>query len=114
MNSLSSDVDKCVILAKQDLANRLKMDLTQIALQKTLEITWPNIAMGCSLGTGQILTKGQVYGYQVWLEAQGKDYIYRVGLTGQLILCPQLKPGAKNLLLRTPVGTGQDPQDQAP
>ena len=109
MTSSSSDVDKCVDLAEQDLANRLKMDPARITLQKTLEITWPNIAMGCSPGTGQILTKGRVYGYRVWLQADGKGYIYHVGLTGQLILCPQLKPGTKNPLLRMPGGTGQDP-----
>ena len=109
MTSSSIDVDKCVDLAEQDLANRLKMDPARITLQKTMEITWPNIAMGCSPGTDQILTKGRVYGYRVWLQADGKGYIYHVGLTGQLILCPHLKPGVKNTLLRTPGGTGQDP-----
>ena len=105
---------KSVDLAKQDLADRLKIDPGEIALLKTMEITWPNISAGCSPSAGQILTKGRVYGYRVWLEAESEGYIYHVGLTGQVILCPKPIPGANNPLLMTPDSSNQDPQNQAP
>ena len=56
----------------------------------------------------------RVYGYRVWLEAKSEEYIYHIGLTGQVILCPKLIPGANNPLLMTPDGSNQDPQNQAP
>ncbi|MBI2757227.1 MAG: hypothetical protein HYX49_00950 [Chloroflexi bacterium] len=112
--SVELDVDKLVDLAKKDLAGRLKIDLTQIALLKAMEITWPDVSQGCTPSSGQILTKGQVYGYRVWLEAGGQKYIYHTALTGQVFLCPKLNPGANNPLLMTPDGSTQDYQDQAP
>lgn len=112
--SVDFDMDKLVDLAKQDLAIRLKIDATQIVLLKTMEITWPDGSQGCGPGLGQILTKGRVYGYRVWLEASGEKYIYHTALTGQIFLCPKLNPGANNPLLITPDGSTQDYQEQGP
>ncbi len=69
MTSLPPDKNELVNLAKLDLANRLKIDPAQITLSRTVEITWPDISAGCSSNPGQILSKGRVYGYRVWLEA---------------------------------------------
>lgn len=112
--SVDFDMDKLVDLAKQDLAIRLKIDATQIVLLKTMEITWPDVSQGCSPSLGQVLTKGRVYGYRVWLEAGGEKHIYHTALTGQLFLCPKLNPGANNPLLMTPDGSTQDYQEQGP
>jgi hypothetical protein len=106
------DMDKYVGLAKQDLADRLKVDADQIALVKTMEITWPDISLGCSPGSGQILTKGQVHGYRVWLEAEGQNYIYHVGLNGQVILCPKLNPGVNNPRLSKTPNSNLTPQSE--
>ena len=106
---------KSVDLAKQDLADRLKIDPGEIALLKTMEITWPNISAGCGPSAGQILTKGRVYGYRVCAgSSQSEGYVHHVGLTGQVILCPKPIPGANNPLLMTPDSSNQDPQNQAP
>ncbi len=114
MTSLPPDKDRLVNLAKHDLADRLKTDLNQIALMKTMEITWPNISAGCSSAPGQILTIGRVYGYRVWLEANGVEYVYHVGETGQVILCLEPNPGANNPLLMTPGDPTQDPHNNQP
>jgi hypothetical protein len=115
MTSTPPSEEKSVDLAKQDLADRLKIDLAQIALVKTMEIKWPNTSIGCKPGAGQILTESnQVYGYRIWLEVAGEEYIYHVGLTEQIIFCPKLNPGANNPLLTTPDGSIQGPQNQSP
>lgn len=106
------DRDKFVGLAKHDLADRLKVDADQIALVKTMEITWPDISLGCSPGSGQILTQGQVHGYRVWLEAKGQNYIYHIGLTGQIILCPKLNPGVNNPRLSKTPNSNLTPQSE--
>jgi len=107
-------VDEFVNLAKQDLANRLNIGVNQISLLKTTEITWPDISKGCSPAAGQVLSKGQVSGYRIWLEAERETYIYHVGLNSQVIVCPSLNPGANNPLLMTPGGPPPIPGDQSP
>lgn len=115
MTSTPPSEGRLIELAKQDLADRLKIDQAQIALLKTMEIKSPNISAGCKLGTGQILTQGEkVYGYRVWLNVAGEEYIYHTGLNEQIIFCPKLNPGANNPLLATPDGSTQDPQNQSP
>jgi hypothetical protein len=114
MTSPPPDKGKLVNLAKQDLADRLKIDPAQITLSKTLEITWPDIAAGCNSRPGQILSKGRVYGYRVWLEANGVVYVYHVGEAGQVIPCPEPNPGENNPLLMTPGGPTQDPHNNEP
>ncbi len=114
MTALPPDENRLVDLAKHDLASRLRIDAVQIDLLNTMEITWPNISAGCSASLGQILTKGRVYGYRVWLAANGVEYIYHVGETGQVILCTEPIPGANNPLLMTPGGSTQDPQNNQP
>jgi len=107
--------ERLVELAKQDLADRLKIEQAQIALLKTMEIKSPNISAGCKLGTGQILIQGKkIYGYRVWLDAAGEEYIYHVGLNEQVIFCPKFTPGANNPLLMTPDSSTQDTQNQSP
>ena len=115
MTSTPPNKDQLVNLAKQDLADRLKVDPTQIALLKTVEIKSPNISAGCKLGAGQILTQGsQVYGYRIWLEAAGQEYIYHAGINETIIFCPKITPGANNPLFMTPDGSAQDSQNQSP
>ena len=114
MSSLPPVEDNLVNLAKQALAARLKIDLPQIVLLKTMEITWPDISAGCNSGPGQILSKGRVYGYRVWLEANGVEYLYHVGEGGQAIPCTEPDPGANNPLLMTPGGPTQDPNNKQP
>ena len=114
MTPLPTDQDKLVDLAKQDLADRLKIDASQIALLSTMEITWPDISAGCTTSAGQILSKGRVYGYSVWLGAKAAEYLYHVGQDGQVFPCTEPNPGANNPLLMTPGGPTQDPNNRQP
>jgi len=95
--------DQFINLAKQDLAQRLNVDIGQIMLVKTTDLTWSDISSGCNPVPGQILTQGSATGYQIWLEASGQEYIYHAALDGRLILCQNIDTGANNpLLSKTP------------
>ena len=109
-----ASADPFVNLAKQDLAERLKISTDQITVLKTIEITWADITKGCNPSPGQILSKGKTTGYRIWLQVNGETYIYHIGLNNQIVLCPKLMPRTNNPLLMTPDGSPEVPQDQSP
>ena len=76
-------------LAKQDLADRLKINTDQITFLKSIEITWSDITQGCGPATSQTLLKGKVTGYRIWLQANSENFAYHVGLDGQVFMCPK-------------------------
>jgi len=83
-----SNTNQFVKLAEQDLADRLKVGVDEISLLKITDIDWQDITQGCTPTSGQTLTKGKLSGYRIWLEANGKDYVYQIGLDGKIFLCP--------------------------
>lgn len=83
-----SNTNQFVKLAEQDLANRLKVSVDEISLLKITDIDWQDITQGCTPTSGQTLKKGKLSGYRIWLEANGKDYVYHIGLDGKIFLCP--------------------------
>jgi hypothetical protein len=112
--SVAPDKDRLVDLAQRDLAQRLKIDPAQVTLLNTMDITWPDISAACRPGAGRILTKGRVYGYRVWLEANGVPYVYHVGEGGQVLPCSEPDRGVNNPPIMTPSGPTQDPYNNAP
>jgi hypothetical protein len=109
MPSYPSSPDKFVNLAKQDLADRLKIDVSQISLIEAVEVTWPNAALGCP-SPGKNYAAGRVPGYRIRLESNGTEYVYNTDLTGQIILCPQQDEPYTN----TTPGATQDPNIGVP
>jgi len=87
----SVPVEKFVDLAKKDLASTLNINNDQITLLNSIEMTWPNSALGCP-EPGKGYSQSQVPGYRIWLEAGGVEYIYHADLSGQVILCPTMNP----------------------
>jgi hypothetical protein len=84
-------VDKFVQLAKRNLANLLTIGVDQISLIETVEITWPNVALGCP-SPGKVYASGRVPGYRIKLGVNGIEYIYHMDQTGKYVLCPELNP----------------------
>lgn len=84
-------VDKFIQIAKQDLADRLKIDLDQFSLIEAVEMNWPDAALGCP-SPGKVYAQGRVPGYRVRLEVNGVRYSYHMDQTGQYVLCPELNP----------------------
>jgi hypothetical protein len=79
-------VEKFVSLSKKDLAGRLHIDESEIALLKTAEMVWPNAALGCP-APGKVYAQVRVPGFQIWLEAGKTKYIYNTDQTGRTVLC---------------------------
>lgn len=84
-----ADANPFVKLAEQDLAERLQIAIDQINFLKITEIDWQDITKGCTTSPGQTLTKGGVSGYRIWLEANGKNYLYHIGLDNRIFVCPE-------------------------
>ena len=93
--SITPPVEKIVQLAQQDLASRLGIDPGMIKLVKSEEMLWPNAALGCPR-PGVFYARGRVPGFQIWLDADGTEYVYNTDLNGTLVLCPELNPYAPN------------------
>lgn len=84
-----AEANPFVKLAAEDLAKRLTIDVGQIHFLKITDLDWQDITQGCKSTPGQISKKGAVNGYQIWLEANGKNYLYHVGLDNTIFLCPE-------------------------
>jgi len=84
---LRAEVNPFVKLVEEDLAERLGINLDQIHFLKISEIDWQDITQGCTSNAGQKLTKGRPSGYRIWLEANGKNYAYHIGLDNTILLC---------------------------
>jgi hypothetical protein len=106
MPSNPPPVEKFVSLSKSELADRLKIEATEITLLKTKESLWPNAALGCP-EPGKVYAQGKVPGYQIWLEANNVEYIYNTDLSGQIIFCPQQSDDPASLIPNTPGPTQQ-------
>jgi hypothetical protein len=89
-------IEKFVTLAKEDLAGRLGVEADRITLVKSAEKLWLNAALGCPR-PGVFYPSGRVPGFQIWLEAEGKEYVYNTDFNGNLILCPELNPDVQGL-----------------
>ena len=83
-----AEANAFVKLAEEDLAKRLTIDADQVRFLKISDIDWQDITQGCQSTPGQISRKGVVNGYQIWLEANGKNYLYHIGLDNTIFLCP--------------------------
>lgn len=108
MPSTPPPVEKFVSLSKKDLASRLQIDASTISLVKTENINWLNAALGCPR-PGKVYPQGRVPGYRIWLNAEGKEYLYHTDYHGQLILCPELNPDMPGPATPTPkIGVPRD------
>jgi hypothetical protein len=85
---LPAEANPFVKLVEEDLADRLSINVDQIHFLKISDIDWQDITKGCASTPGQKLTKGRLSGYQIWLEANGKNYAYHIGLDNTIFLCP--------------------------
>jgi hypothetical protein len=108
MPSTPPAVEKFVSLSKNDLATRLQINASEISLVRAEPIVWLNAALGCPR-PGKVYPQGRVPGYRVWLNAQGKEYLYHTDFHGQVILCPELNPDVPGPATPTPkIGAPRD------
>ena len=85
--TLQSLIDR----AKDDLSERLGIDIVEINVIQADAATWPDASVGCpqeGMMYAQVLTDG----YLVLLEANDKQYEYHTGKSTQLIYCENPSP----------------------
>jgi hypothetical protein len=85
--SLQSLIEK----AKEDLAPRLSLSVTQINLIEAKAVTWPDSSLGCpqpGMAYTQILTPG----YLILLEAGRKVHEYHANRDTYVIFCENPSP----------------------
>ena len=75
-----------VVQAKEDLAQRLGINTSEIKLLKFEAVTWPNASLGCpqpGMAYAEVLTPG----YLLILSVKGIEYEYHASRGGEVIYC---------------------------
>jgi hypothetical protein len=83
-----SEVRRVVELAKEDLARRLELSLSEIAAISIEAVDWPDTSLGCPQpGTAyaQVITPG----FRIVLGAAGQTYEYHTDEDSSVVLCPK-------------------------
>jgi len=76
--------------ARQDLANRLKLEVDQVDFLKIVPAKWPYDNLGCPLPEGKHIDENNP-GYQILLKANGQMHTYHTDGKDWIVLC-NIKP----------------------
>lgn len=82
----SSGLESLIEQAKEDLAQRLSIAITQIDLVEAKEVVWPDASLGCPQ-PGMKYKQVPEDGALIILQAQGTAYEYHNGGSRGLFLC---------------------------
>ena len=80
--------DRIISLVTKDLTIRLSLDPQRIHLISAEPIRWPDTALGCPR-PGEGYAQQTVAGYQVRLEANGREYDYHTDEEEVIVLCTE-------------------------
>jgi hypothetical protein len=80
--------------AKADLAARLGVDVNQIEVLEAREVVWPDASLGCPQ-PGMAYIQVPQDGVLTRLAAEGREYAYHGGGSGELFLCEQTQKTPK-------------------
>jgi hypothetical protein len=84
-------LDKMAMLARQDLANRLRLDVQHIRVANIEPRRWTDDDMNCSTGSGSPATDAPSgVGYRLALAASGRTYFYHTDLRS-VRACPPIE-----------------------
>ena len=86
----SSGVETLIEKAREDLAQHLSIEVTQISLVKVEEVTWPDASLGCPK-RGVLYVQAFTDGYLILFEVNGTLYEYHADRGEQVILCENLE-----------------------
>jgi hypothetical protein len=77
--------------ASQDLARRLGIDVSEVTFIRSVAVDWNDGSLGCPQpGMGYLMAITP--GYQLVLEAQGKEYYYHTRDTDFFVWCENAEP----------------------
>ncbi|TQV82678.1 hypothetical protein FKG94_08095 [Exilibacterium tricleocarpae] len=89
--AMDAALRRLVLLAKQDLAHRLKMDAAAIELVEARHITWRDSSLGCPKPNAQYM-KVPSKGARITLKAGERTYRYHSGENRPLFYCDAIAP----------------------
>lgn len=114
---LSSGMESLVEKAREDLAQRLSITISEISLLEAREVVWPDASLGCPQ-PGMAYKQVPEDGALIILQVEGLNYNYHAGGSRGLFLCEQLfkspeKPPQIDITKLTPPSPeGGDPPGQ--
>jgi len=79
--------DAIARVAIADLAARLHMSETDIAVKQVKSVEWPDTSLGCPQ-PGMMYAQMVTPGYEIILTAGGKDYVYHSDRKSRVVYCP--------------------------
>ncbi len=86
---VDSGLQNLIDLAKDDLAQRLSISVTQISLLEAEEVVWPDASLGCPQ-PGMKYKQVPEDGALIILQVDGINYNYHYGGSRGLFLCEQV------------------------
>jgi hypothetical protein len=86
VNGIPPAPNELVEKAREDLAQRLSVPVSQIDLVEAKEVVWSDASLGCPL-PGMIYAQVQTAGYLIQLEANSEKYGYHTDLGNTVFLC---------------------------
>lgn len=104
VNPGSQPDNSFVLQAKEDLADRLKVETEQIELVEFKAVVWPDSSLGCPQ-PGMAYTQVQREGYLISLRFEGKLFDYHGGGNRAPFLCENTSGDDVNL---PPPGLGDE------
>jgi hypothetical protein len=87
---LDPNLQDLVQKAREDLANRLSLPLSQINLVLAEEVTWPDASLGCP-EEGMQYAQVLIPGYQIRLESGGQEFEYHASRK-TIVFCEKPSP----------------------
>ncbi len=92
-SSVQSGLDSLIEAIKEDLAQRLSVDVEHIDLAEVKSVVWPDGSLGCPR-PGMMYTQAQVPGYRLVLLYEDREFHYHASRSGSYVLCERPIPSA--------------------
>jgi hypothetical protein len=111
----SPGMESLIEKAREDLAQRLAVPITQIDLIEAKSVVWPDASMGCPQ-PGMAYIQVPQDGALIVLQAEGKAYEYHSGGNRGLFLCEKStkEPALPQLDIQNLTPTSRDKDNSVP
>lgn len=89
---MPDEAGRLVQMAKEDLARRLEIPITEISVLSVEAVDWPDTSLGCpqpGMAYAQVITPG----FLIVLEASGQTYDYHTDEDSSVVLCQKVAGG---------------------
>jgi len=95
-NLSSTNLEMLIGMAKEDLAERLSIPVSEIILLDARDVTWSNSSLGCpqpGMAYAEVLTPG----YLILLQANDREYEYHASRGTELVHCDNPLPPVEGI-----------------